>query len=187
MAYTTPTAGTAGQVLTATNYNVLVNDVIGFRDQTGVVPPMCRLVCAASQSINNNTDTLVTLGTSDFDTNSMGTTGAAAKITINTAGVYQVSYSITLTNGAGGTYRAATIVKNGTGSASSGTGLFWGTTFFSAGSSPTFKASGLLSLAATDYLQLQVYQDSGGVLAVGHTASLIPQTFFSAVLVGRTS
>jgi hypothetical protein len=28
MAYTTPTAGTAGQVLTATNYNVLVNDVI---------------------------------------------------------------------------------------------------------------------------------------------------------------
>ena len=180
--YTAAGTVAAGDVYTAAAHNIIATDVNNF-----IVPPMCRLVCAASQTITTATDTLVTLGTNEFDTDSMGTTGASAKITINTTGIYQVSYSITLGPNAGGTFRAATIVKNGTGSPNAGTGLFWGTAPFSGAYTTTFRGSGLLSLTAADYLQLSVYQDSGSSVLIGHSAQLIPATFFSAVWVGRTS
>lgn len=178
--YTAVPTVTAGDVYTASAYNTYTSTNVS----NLIVPPMCKLVAATTQSVANSTDTTLTLGTSEIDTDSMGTTGAAAKITINTAGVYMVTYSATMVASAGGTIRFATVAKNGTGSPNAATGFFWASAPFTAGYSASWRGGGLLNLAVNDYLQLVVIQDSGGALNVGNLSN---HTFLSAVWVGRTS
>jgi hypothetical protein len=176
--YTAAGSAVAGNVYTAAAHNVIVTDVNNF-----IVPPMCKLSSSAATSTTNATDTIIALGTSDFDTDSMGTTGASARITINTAGVYLVSYSVTWGTSASGS-RWATVSKNGVGSPVGGTGNGWTGTVPSSTSTTNNLSSFLLSLAASDYLQLYVHQTSGGSLNAGTIGA---GSFLSAIWIGRTS
>jgi hypothetical protein len=59
---------------------------------------MCILRRTTNQLCSNNTDTPIQFGTADVDTDTMATTGASAKITIKTAGVYQISWNLSWDN-----------------------------------------------------------------------------------------
>lgn len=177
MTFVTPQPGTAGQVYTAAAHNVIVDDLNYL-----YTPPMCKLKVNATQSLPNGTDTMVTFGASDFDTDTMGTTGASARITINTAGVYLVTYSVGFAAGTPGGGRFVTIAKNGTGSALNATGFGWNGAAGSTSLQSMVTNAVTLSLAATDYLQINAWQSSGGNLNIG----AIPEsTFFSVVWIGK--
>lgn len=156
-----------------------------------IVPPMCKLNYSTTQAITTATNTIVTWDTSEFDTDAMGTTGAGAKITANTAGVYLVSYEVWFAGAAAATgTRFAGVIKNGTGSVSTypftntyGLAINYSTILNSSG--PNFAASFLLSLAANDYIQLQVHHTQGTNLNICDTKA--GNNFLSAVWIGRTS
>lgn len=144
------------------------------------IPPMCQMIVTAAQSIGTSaTDATLTSSSFALDTDSMG--GTANRITITTAGVYQVSYSIQFAANATG-YRAATIAKNGTGSAVSGTGTGATAMFGSTSSGTSLTATVLMNLAAADYLTLVAAQSSGGALALSSVSM-----FLQASFVGRAS
>ena len=77
--YNTFTNVSTGDVLTATNFNNVLENVGNYR-----VPPLLRLKKTASQSISGNTN--ISWDAEDYDTDAMWTSGAT--ITAKTAGVY---------------------------------------------------------------------------------------------------
>lgn len=178
--YTTVPSVSTGDIYEASAYNTYTATNIS----NLIVPPMCKLTASTTQSVANSLDTLATLGTSEFDTDGMGTTGSSAKITINTAGMYLVAYSMTFASSAGGTGRFATITKNGVGSTVGGTGYGWNWRPPAGGVTGVVAGTVMLTLSASDYLSLMVWQDSGGALNI---SSLTAQSWLSAVWVGRTS
>ena len=175
MAKTYPTIGpfTAGDVLTAATMTDIQTNLTNQR-----VPPMCRLSRSTNQTLSNNTVTVVAYDAVDIDTDAtMGTTGAAAKITINTAGVYQVGYTILWGNTSTVGYREAYV-------AIGGSGRYAGSTVYPAnsGSGAWFlTGTDILSLAAADTLDVRCVQASGGNETIGNFAGT-PIAFYAAWL-----
>lgn len=118
----------------------------------------------ASQSISNTTYTILTFNSEVFDTDSFHDTATNnSRITIPSGkgGKYLIVAKFHFAGNATGTNRLGGIVKNGT-----NVGLFRGINGNS--SSVGWNASVILDLVATDYIELEVYQDSGGSLnAIG--------------------
>jgi hypothetical protein len=164
-----------GDVLTSSGYNTVLTTL-----NSHTVPPMCQMAVTASFSLTT-TATNYTLTSSSFpiDTDSMS--GTANQITISTAGVYLVSYSISFATNATG-YRAATIALNGVGSAVTGTGYAPATLAGSSGSGTVVCNSRLMNLSAGQYLTLVGAQSSGGTLALSSN-----DQYLQAVFVGRAS
>lgn len=174
MAKSYPDIGTftSGQILTAATMNDVATNLDNNRS-----PAMCGLTRAATQSINNATDTLVQLDTSSFDTDGMGTTGAAAKITINTAGIYMVTCGASFAANTTGV-RNISVWRNG----STGDRIIDVQGYVtSVTSANTVTASRAVSLAAGAYIDLRVYQTSGVAL------NLQAQTWLTATWLGATS
>ena len=179
MAKTYNTLGTVapGDVLRANSgtasYNGLITNVNNYR-----VPPMCRLTRSTNQTLSNNTVTVVAYDAVDIDTDAtMGTTGAAAKITINTAGVYQVGYTILWGNTSTAGYRQAWV-------AIGGSGRYAGSTVYPAGSGSGawfLTGTDILSLAAADTLDVRCVQASGGNETIGAFAGT-PIAFYATWL-----
>jgi hypothetical protein len=119
---------------------------------------------SASQSISNTTYTILTFDSEVFDTDSFHDTATNnSRITIPSGkgGKYLIVAKFHFAGNATGTNRLGGIVKNGT-----NVGLFRGINGNS--SSVGWNASVILNLVATDYIELEVYQDSGGSLnAIG--------------------
>ena len=93
MAYVAPTTRSVGDAVTAADYNIMANDVISFRNGTGVVKPMCRI----QKSSNTSPYTVaqsIDFGATVYDTDTMVTT--AFQITIKTAGVYEIICGVTI-------------------------------------------------------------------------------------------
>ena len=122
-------------------------------------------------SISNNTHTLLTFDTEDFDTNGFHSTSSnTGRITIPSGqnGYYQVILELSA-NFAGSGIRRATLYLNGAATARQ-------TSLNAAGAGQTkFQLVALLNLVATDYLEFYVYQDSGSILNfdTGNTFSAI--------------
>lgn len=116
----------------------------------------------ATQSISNNTYTTITFNSEFFDTDSYHSTSTnTGRITIPSgkAGKYLFTYYVTFdTNGTGS--RRATLLKNGTDYIT-----FFGTGAFSSFRTVASQAV-ICNLAVGDYVELQVYQNSGGSLNV---------------------
>ncbi len=121
----------------------------------------------AYQSIPNNTDTIITYNSENFDTDSFHSTVTnTSRITVPLAGKYLLTVSIGFAaNGTG--YRFATIKKNGTAFAPLDI-----RTSPSAVYDVQLNNSVTVNAAANDYFELQVFQNSGGNLNAGSTASL---------------
>lgn len=122
------------------------------------------------QTISNNTETAITFDQEIADTNTMHDNSTNnSRITIKQAGRYNIIGSIRWESVSSGGYnRHITISKNGT-------GIFTQTMEpFSAISTPSQIVSGILNLSANDYIELKVYQDSGGNLDISRWA---PNTY----------
>ena len=143
------------------------------------VVPMCQMVITASLSIATTaTDQTVTSASFPIDTDSMG--GTANRITITTAGVYAVSYSISYAANATG-YRAATVAVSGVGSVTAKTGQGFIETFGSASAQSALTVTKLVSLAAADYLTLVTAQSSGAALALGSQNMFLQAQYVSRI------
>jgi hypothetical protein len=156
-----------GDVYTAAAHNAIVENVNGYR-----VPPMCRLTRTTDQSINSGTETRVQFGTAVFDTDpTMATTGASAKITINTAGVYLVNAESmwqsvsTLTF-----YRYHYVAVSSTVERIARQGVFH------SGGVQAISSSAVVSLAAGATLELFVFHTRGSALDISTTGSALGTT-----------
>lgn len=143
-----------------------------------IVPSSVRLDKAASQSIPNTTDTLLTWPTATHDTDGMYSAAATNQITINTAGIYYVSANVTFFTNATGE-RIAWIQSSG------GTRFCMSRQMASTLGIHSVSISTCISLTATTILQVGVYQGSGGALNVLGTTT--DPTSFTATRLGPIS
>lgn len=172
-----------GSVLTATAYN---NAITSLNSTT--VPPMCRARRAAALSFATGTIFAVNLDTQDIDTDDMFTP-TANFMTIQTAGVYELSAAVSLNANATG-QRYCAIVLNPTFSGSGDTATITAGTRLTAQASQAtvdtesvMSCSTIYNLAANDKIAMLFYQSSTSTLSLNGSV----HTALSAVLVGRTS
>jgi hypothetical protein len=111
------------------------------------------------QSLANSTEAVLGFDSEIFDTDAIHDPGINSRLTCKTSGVYLVEFGIEFAVNATG-QRYVYIRKNGTANVASA---------FRA-ALPTFQTSvekvKLLNLAVNDYLELVVFQNSGGALNV---------------------
>jgi hypothetical protein len=178
--YTAAGTVVAGDVYTAAAHNIIATDVNNL-----IVPPACRAVRATLQTIATGTDTFVTWPTESYDTDGMFTAGSDT-ITIQTAGLYIVTCSITFVVNATG-FRVVNLYKSPS-SATNFAVVFansWHGTA-GAGLGTTVHCSGVTTFAAGDTVKVGVAQSSGGNLDVGN-ASFSDSNHVSVTWIGRTS
>jgi hypothetical protein len=131
----------------------------------------CRATNSAVQSISNTTYTGLTFDTEEFDTDAIHSTASnQSRFTVPSGmdGKWRFTASVCFAPSSGGTARYVKFRKNGA------TDL----RAFAQGTSPAFSTtvaactiSVEVLLAATDYVEVVVYQDTGGSLNVGGTGA----------------
>ncbi|MFZ9988482.1 MAG: hypothetical protein ACO3HV_12105 [Candidatus Nanopelagicales bacterium] len=161
--YNTFTNVSAGSVLTASDYNDVLENVGNYR-----VPPMC-LLTKSAQSITAGSDTAITGYTEAVDTDGMYDAGSPTRITIATAGLYLFTLNV-LWSGTASTRTDAYIKPSG-GSATAYRDIRYGT-------SERNHLTVLLECAAADYFEAFVYYTPGTLTATVR---------FSAVWQGQVS
>jgi hypothetical protein len=185
--YNTIGTFTSGQILTAVQMNEIGTNTNNYR-----VPPIAALWLSTSTAVATASHTSFagftsTNGTEVIDTDGMITLSATASaITVQTAGVYQVSATTTWQANATG-IRYARIVRS-----RSGTLVSYATSSLpniGAGIEQQASLSGLIPCNAGDLIRLMVYQDSGGNLNLlsGAPGDDFGGTRLSAVWVGQVS
>lgn len=166
MGYTAPTTRATGYFVTAANWNTDLVDNITFLAN----PPTVRAGRATTQSINTSSETAVAWTSEDWDS-----TGAMHDLVTNNdrliapvAGKYWVEVHIEWQSSSTGR-RIINVYKN--------VGIVQSDHRVSTNES----AMGLtfpVSMAANDYVQARVFQDSGGALTIA-TVSRMSLTMFS--------
>lgn len=141
----------------------------------------CRLYASNTQSIGNSSWTAVTFDTEEADTDAFhSTVSNTSRITIPTgkdgyyAGVAIITWDTNTTNNRYVWWR-----KNGSDMRGS---LAWGVA--SSSRSTIVCPIPALSLVATDYLEVGVFQDSGGSRTIGDASSAIYQSSVGVWRVG---
>lgn len=131
---------------------------------------------AANQSIPNNTVTKVTLDTQTFDTASFWSAGSPTRLTIPTGktGYYLIVGDITFNSAAGNNFERVDILLNNTSTIAISTTLGLG------GAGNRLSVATIYHLNATDFVELECYQASGGAL---NLISEAPAT--SSLQIGR--
>jgi hypothetical protein len=141
--------------------------------------PLARMPAAISArvynsgniSVNNATLTALTFDSERWDSDSIHSTGTnPSRLTATTAGLYSIEGAINFAVNTGGTLRSLRIRLNGATYIAINQAPPLG-----AGASPALVVSTQYSLAATDYVELVVYQDSGGVLNVESNGNFSPE------------
>jgi len=93
MAYSTPRTWTTGELATAAMLNQDVRDNVSFLAN----PPACRVYHNTTQSVGNNAEMSVAFNSETYDTNAMhDPVTNNSRITIQTAGIYLVTWSLFL-------------------------------------------------------------------------------------------
>ena len=181
----TPANATAGNAILADDHAKAFENINNFRK-----PPMCSANITANQTVNNNQNTFLRFDAPAVQTDgtmlTQGTTSTTAanagKITINTTGVYLVSFNLMAPSPNATGVRYAIITKNGIGTPGSLDAII-NTSVPPVAVSMNHCASVALSLVETDYLQVGVLNTSGVA-----TTSYAPfQSWISVVWVGQAS
>lgn len=133
------------------------------------IPMTCRMRHTIYEGYNNNTNTKVTLDTTDI--NNTGLMAGSSKILILRTGVYAVKGAANYSNIAASTNTQVNVYRNG--SAQFGLSITNG-----ASSYPGLIAPDDLTLFAGDYLELWVYQTTGTTVTL-YTAA--PTNYLSVV------
>lgn len=135
--------------------------------------PRCRVVQSSTQSIANATITVLNwnVSTPVTDTDGFFSTGAPNRVTIRTAGLYDAKAYVAWPASAAGVERLAFLFLNGAGNR-----LASDFRVTSATDINFCNCADSIQMNAGDYLELRVYQDSGGALstsnALGNSAEI---------------
>lgn len=121
----------------------------------------------ANISIPDSTPTALTFNSEIYDQDTIHDTGSnTSRLTCKTAGKYSIVGHVNFANG-GGAIRSVMIKVNGSDV------IAWDTSNFL--TVPNLSISTLYDLSVNDYVELLVYQDSGGALNVNTAAKYSPQ------------
>lgn len=114
---------------------------------------------------------VVTFDSERYDNGSLHSTSSnTSRITIVTAGVYAVSAHVTFTGSASGAERQLRLLLNGTTSIARQNLLTGGI-----GADIEMSVGTVYRFAASDYIEAQVYQDTGGNLTIKATGNTSPE------------
>lgn len=97
--YTTPPTATAGQTLSAVNWNTGVRDSI----EALAKPYRCKVTKTASHSVPNNAVTPTSWTAEEYDVGAMWGIGTPTDIVVPVSGLYVVTFIATFANNATGT------------------------------------------------------------------------------------
>jgi hypothetical protein len=159
---------------TITDPTISSNAITGSAARLVFKQAMVRVTKSGAQSINNSTTTAITWDTETYDTDTLhSTVSNTSRLTASVTGKWLVTTSVGFAASATGS-RIVTIRKNGT-------------TDYAQAASPNaggsdgvqVTVSDIVDLAASDYVEINVTQNSGGALNV-NTSS----TQFSMALIG---
>lgn len=157
------TPKTVSPVLDPDGDNMLTCGEDGILGQLPAVlanPPACRVFRTTNLGVANNTLTAVNFNQEEYDTDTMHSVSAStSRITVNTDGVYVVTFNATWNKNVTG-YRYAAIRKNGTD--------ILGAESKMPGQADLYVAHALTvqhAFVATDYVEGVVLQTSGGSLS----------------------
>lgn len=162
MGYTAPTTRATDDLITAAIWNAdLVNNVAFLAN-----PPKCRVYNNAAISVPGNTNTILTFNAERYDTDTIHSTSSnTSRLTCVTAGTYQIFGHVTFASA--GTDRRFLQI------------LLGGSTSLGAidvpGGALSLSVNTTYALTAGQYVELQVYQNSGGALNVNSTAAYSPE------------
>ena len=145
-----------------------IHDILEAIEQFLLTGPACLLTHSGAQSITHNTVTPLTFDTELVDTESIHSTGVnPTRMTCVTAGRYLCTASVQIQSNATGE-RQLRILKNGTADA------IISVTPVS-GNVTRGTISVLLNLAASDYVEIAIFQSSGVTLTVDVAANNSPR------------
>jgi hypothetical protein len=118
----------------------------------------------AVQSISNETTTLISWNTETFDTDAYHDNSTnPSRFTAPATGYYAVGCNIDWASGGSAGNRIAWLIKNG-----ATTGIFGNTTVVS-NNQVRYNLNTIVQLTAGDYVEVNVYQSSGGSLNLSHS------------------
>ena len=171
MAWTTPRTWTTGETVTAAIMNTHARDNLAYLKALAPdvwVVPSARVYNDAAISINNNTITALTFNSERWDTDSIHSTVTnTGRLTATKAGIYHIHGHVAFASNSSGSrqvsirFGASTVLAVHKIPASAGVNLL--------------SISTVYYLAENDYVELLVYQDSGGSLNVIADAALSPE------------
>lgn len=164
---------TGGTINNSVVSNSTLSGTITAGEMGSAVVKRCMVKMTAVQSIANGADTKIAWDSEDSDPNNMHDNSTnPSRITVPDSGLYSVDTCIMWnTNATGGRY--VSVWKNG--AASIGGNSVPPTSAFETRQSFTKK----IILAASDYLEINVYQSSGGTLGVSNADSFFHVTKLS--------
>jgi hypothetical protein len=159
-------ADTFARLAVGTNGHTLVADSAEATGLKWAAPAASGFVGAAiyrdaAVAISNATWTTITWDTEDYDTDAFWASSPnATRITIPSGkgGKYLFNFSACFASNASGV-RLCKLQKNGT-------DILFGNWMGASGDALTINGSGVLNLSASDYIEMQVYQSSGGNLNI---------------------
>lgn len=159
MALTTPTTVATNDILTASIWNLSVADNVTFLSNA----PMASAYKTVNQSLATATYAVVTLADGeDYDTDSMHSLATnTGRFTATTAGKYRLSCMVAYDSNQVG-YRGLRITRNG--SVQQNGPLL--PAFSGSGEVMRITHTGVVALTATQYLEVEAYQSSGGALNI---------------------
>lgn len=143
------------------------------------VPAACRVYKSSAQSIPNNSFTAITFDSERFDTDAMHSTVTNTnRITFNTAGIYLVGVSLYWTANSTG-IRTLQCRLNGS------TAIAYDEWNAGASAGPGQTVSFAYAFSVNDYIEMLLYQTSGGSLNMTAGGNYSPEAW--AVWLGQTS
>jgi hypothetical protein len=153
-----PFSWTTGEVPTANKMN-----------QMAIAGPCARVYHNAAQSVTNNALTALAFNSERFDTDAIhDTVTNNSRLTATTAGKYQITGSAQFAGNANGV-RIVQIRKGGA------TVLASQTTINIGANAMDLTITTLEDMAAGDYVELVIYQDSGGALNINSIGNRSPE------------
>ena len=182
MTYVAPSTVVAGQTYGASAHNVIVNDIIDHESRINdlTVPPSA-LLRRTTDLTSYTSGSAISWSSAEWDTDGMFDSGAPTKITIQTSGLYLVSFYVHVTGSATITQVQMDINVNG-GQVHVDVVPPYNTTSAYLGRSTVVK------LNATDYITGGIFFFGGSNYTIKGAGSLgISYSRLSATWIGRTS
>lgn len=166
--WSTPKTWSTGNVLTATDLNTYVRDNTSW---LGTDKPLARVFNSAAISIANNTNTAVTFDSERFDNQGMHSTSSnTSRLTVPTGmgGKFLIGGHIEFAGNASG-QRDILIQVNGS------TVIAYDRVGPNGAVSWKMSLTTMYALSAADYVELLVFQNSGGALNLDATGNYTPE------------
>jgi len=153
----------------------------------GASASYCKAYNGGTQTINSGAATVVALNSELFDTDSYhDNTTNNSRLVAPATGVYQVSYNVVWAGG-GANDRIAFLRLNAAGGGTDAANVLGATNVAPGGSgyNPTNSLTTLIALNAGDYVELFVYQSSGGTKDIGAATGGTAQGAYTSVEIVR--